>query len=1010
MSQLVNKFQKAGSIKKRDSTYEEAFAKESAEDILPKPLSTAKSSSTQTPKSSSTSVKSYNNEDALRLQYLRNGYYSNWEDAYNAYTGKKGSSLSDKRKFKKEWVDKANASARIGKNNYDEFRQNAIQKQFGAEGYESGSKGERNRFDRRFNRQLRNGVYLTPKQSESELETQTQSQLSNQVLYPWYYNMPKVKIRPTLYLSSYHGDPNEKSVGDPKDLDGKSDGKIDYNAAGIKLLGKEYMTPENLTKIQQHLVDNKYDLGTYGSNKDGVDGKYGQKTHDALTKYFDTVGSGEGWKNILKLFDANSRDIDSDDPTNDETLLTEKSDSENLDTQIQNQFNFDNFISEQDLSEDDIISKNGHKYVRFNPKGPGDFYVGDDGNIYSAGMFGALGDITDGNKTLNLDGTYNPTTMMSAAALSALYGKKYKDNYNYLYNLINPVSKNKQGGKMNNIKKFQFGKNLPTAPDAKEAFKGGTYVPGTNEDMIIGPRQNYDKPRIITRKINPNTQDTTYTERPSYIIPEGEMIRTIKRSANSLDEDKSEYDILNRRFNEASSVVNDTIIPTIKIFKKFYQQGGQMQQQDPKQQIMQLVQAAMQGDQQATETINKIMESAKLGDPQAQQLIQLIQQAMQELQGQATMARWGSKLKYIKSLKYAKGGKTCKKCENNFKKKVKFCQTGEIIESNSTNPKYVSSGDYWYEQDGNGIIYNDTYSDVPGTLTREIETGNMIDDPNQKRVFYTIQGYNKTPDEDMKMRRSAKKLRNKSIKDLMGGKDELTNYEKHYNDGQHFTKEDFENEEFLNNLSNVQFDKKHHAEKVRNITHPVLSKKIKNGHLKWDKEKYYVNIPTIDANYFCGDTDISFGSRLGTIGGFKWIDPTYSSARANTQENIEYGQIPEMKTQYAVPIPVKTETFIQEEPVIKSIPVSTSVNIKTTPQKPSLRQKSQTNSNSNSNSSSSSSSKPKPKQKPKSESKIITSPKTESDSIKTRTGVRLIAPDGTILGDTKYTDWVEKGK
>ena len=276
----------------------------------------------------------------------------------------------------------------------------------------------------------------------------------------------------------------------------------------------------------------------------------------------------------------------------------------------------------------------------------------------------------------------------------------------------------------------------------------------------------------------------------------------------------------------------------------------------------------------------------------------------------------------------------------------------------------------------------------------------MVDDPNQKRVFYTIQGYNKTPDEDMKMRRSAKKLRNKSIKDLMGGKDELTYYEKRYNNGQHFTKEDFENEEFLNNLSNVQFDKKYHAGKVRNITHPVLSKKIKNGHLKWDKEKYYVDIPTIDADYFCGDTDINFGSRLGTIGGFKWIDPIYSSTKAGTQENIEYGQMPEMKTQYAVPIPVKTETIVETEPVTKPIPTSTSVNIKTTPQKPSLKQKPQT----------SSSSKPKPKPKPKLESKIITSPKTTSDSIRTRTGVRLIAPDGTILGDTTYTDWVEKEK
>jgi hypothetical protein len=32
------------------------------------------------------------------------------------------------------------------------------------------------------------------------------------------------------------------------------------------------------------------------------------------------------------------------------------------------------------------------------------------------------------------------------------------------------------------------------------------------------------------------------------------------------------------------------------------------------------------------------------------------------MKGQATAAKWGSKLNYIKSLKYAKGGKTCPEC------------------------------------------------------------------------------------------------------------------------------------------------------------------------------------------------------------------------------------------------------------------------------------------------------------------------------------------------------------
>lgn len=95
----------------------------------------------------------------------------------------------------------------------------------------------------------------------------------------------------------------------------------------------------------------------------------------------------------------------------------------------------------------------------------------------------------------------------------------------------------------------------------------------------------------------------------------------------------------------------------------YFQQGGAAPQQDMQQQVVALVQAAMQGDQKATETVNKIMEAAKAGDQQAMQIAQLIQQVAQKMQGQATAAKWGSKLNYIRSLKFAKGGKTCPECE-----------------------------------------------------------------------------------------------------------------------------------------------------------------------------------------------------------------------------------------------------------------------------------------------------------------------------------------------------------
>ena len=101
----------------------------------------------------------------------------------------------------------------------------------------------------------------------------------------------------------------------------------------------------------------------------------------------------------------------------------------------------------------------------------------------------------------------------------------------------------------------------------------------------------------------------------------------------------------------------------------YFQQGGAAPQQDMQQQVVALVQAAMQGDKKATQTVNQIMEAAKAGDQQATQIAQMIQQVVQQMQGQATAAKWGSKLSYIKSLKYAKGGKTCPACEQKVEMK-----------------------------------------------------------------------------------------------------------------------------------------------------------------------------------------------------------------------------------------------------------------------------------------------------------------------------------------------------
>ena len=107
----------------------------------------------------------------------------------------------------------------------------------------------------------------------------------------------------------------------------------------------------------------------------------------------------------------------------------------------------------------------------------------------------------------------------------------------------------------------------------------------------------------------------------------------------------------------------------------YYQQGGAAAQ-DPQQQIIALVQAAMQGDKKATQQIQQIQAAAEQGDKSAAQIMQYIQQIMQQMQQQAQKAKQGAKLQYLAQLRgecpegthmtyYKAGGQICKKCVQN---------------------------------------------------------------------------------------------------------------------------------------------------------------------------------------------------------------------------------------------------------------------------------------------------------------------------------------------------------
>ena len=107
-----------------------------------------------------------------------------------------------------------------------------------------------------------------------------------------------------------------------------------------------------------------------------------------------------------------------------------------------------------------------------------------------------------------------------------------------------------------------------------------------------------------------------------------------------------------------------------------YATGAQMAQQTSgqqgiEQQAMALVQAAMQGDKQANQTIQNIMQAAQQGDQQAVQVAQLLKTIIQKMQG-SRKARLGAKLNYFKQVSecpegqevvyFKKGGELCKVC------------------------------------------------------------------------------------------------------------------------------------------------------------------------------------------------------------------------------------------------------------------------------------------------------------------------------------------------------------
>lgn len=145
----------------------------------------------------------------------------------------------------------------------------------------------------------------------------------------------------------------------------------------------------------------------------------------------------------------------------------------------------------------------------------------------------------------------------------------------------------------------------------------------------------------------------------------------------------------------------------------YLQNGGVVEQ------ITQLVQAAINGDQEANNTIQQIMQAAKSGDQQAQQIVTMIQKITTDLQNNQGIAvqKCGGKMKKKKVKKISKGGCPC------MLKKV----GGKLIEVDSCTNLPIDD-EFPLEKIIKNFFSMDKESETPGKIKYIIDDkGNIID-------------------------------------------------------------------------------------------------------------------------------------------------------------------------------------------------------------------------------------------------------------------------------------------
>lgn len=269
------------------------------------------------------------------------------------------------------------------------------------------------------------------------------------------------------------------------------------------------------------------------------------------------------------------------------------------------------------------------------------------------------------------------------------YLSQHKDLASYLNNVYskrggNQFNQSAQTPTVNTMTLQTLNNVVPKSP-VKEI------TPTAELPTAPTPTYNRSQTRDYMRSIGMNPYDYSGGERKAlrtYLNNPGSMDSKYQPFINQVQNQRTQKMVNSIGTNQLLKPETDTNKLNNQLVNLKFEKGGQMYkyqagaqmvqpqqtggQQGIEQQAMALVQAAMQGDTKANQTIQKIMQAAQQGDQQAAQVAKLLQAIVQQMKG-SRKARLGAKLDYIKQsigecpegqevVYFKKGGEICKMC------------------------------------------------------------------------------------------------------------------------------------------------------------------------------------------------------------------------------------------------------------------------------------------------------------------------------------------------------------